>query len=431
MLLLFFSISFACLVVGYLTHHNFWNPQFIFVCMWTIIVFLGSLQLYGFADLNDKIFTMVLLGIISFTLGNIFYSYLYQEKIKKNKQYSSMRHISENENLYINNGIYYICVCLACIGSIITLHTALQMFISGGTYLEIRGSMLGYTDRGFTNNPYVNLFLTYVSGPILTALVPLAIFFVFRGKYKKSVLVIFLCLIANILSSGGRISILYVLIFLITAFCYFGASLSKRVRKKIPLIILLGVLLVVFLTTQRTTRRIFEAAYTYFTVPLGLLNYYSNFVENIDFYSYGGAFFYPITYIINSINKILGIDNVEISNIVEYISMPQEKWVGGIFSTGSYNAFSTLYYYFYMDFRYFGVFIFSFIFGLICEFVYLKTWIEKNNKFFPIYLLTLETVFSSFIIWQFGNTKFVLALFILWLIQTRVKHAVVDKTENG
>lgn len=427
MLLLFFSISFACLSLGYITHRNVINPQFIFVSLWSAIIFLGSLQLYGFTGFHDKVILIVMLGILAYTIGSVVCSTLTERISSQNAHFH--RRLDDISELHINKTFLNICTLSVCISSLISFLNASKMFINGSTYTEVRGGMLGYTDKQFISNPYLSAFMNYVAGPMLTALLPLAVLFAFNRVYKKHMIAIFICLIANTLSSGGRITILYVLLFIIVTFNYYEISLPKRIKRKIPLIAIASIILVILITSLRTSRKILESIYVYFTIPLGLLNHYTNLLDQTNFYSYGGAFFYPITYIINSFNTTFGIDNNAINEIVQYVNMPQDKWVSTIYSSGSYNAFSTLYYYFYMDFRYIGVLLFSFLFGMICEFIYFKAWVQRNTNFTPPHLLFLQAVFGSFIIWQLGNTKLVLSLVILYLLQKK-KHNKARQMRN-
>ena len=67
-------------------------------------------------------------------------------------------------------------------------------------------------------DPIVGLFVTYFCGPAMTVLIPIAIVFLFKKQHKKFSLIVFLCALADIISSGGRIQIIYIVSQLIAAF---------------------------------------------------------------------------------------------------------------------------------------------------------------------------------------------------------------------
>lgn len=80
-----------------------------------------------------------------------------------------------------------------------------------------------------------------------------------------------------------------------------------------------------------------------------------------------------------------------------------------------------------------GVAIFSFLYGVIVTFVYKQAFKYRKQKYFLWYLLLLQTIFGSFIIWQLGNTKFFVSISILLIASTRLKftYAKSPKLSGG
>lgn len=97
--------------------------------------------------------------------------------------------------------------------------------------MEVRGSRLGYNDEQAFSNPIVGLFVTYFCGPAMTVLIPIAIVFLFKKQHKKFSLIVFLCALADIISSGGRIQIIYIVSQLIAAFSIIEKLFPAKQRK--------------------------------------------------------------------------------------------------------------------------------------------------------------------------------------------------------
>lgn len=414
MVALFISIAVLLLAIDYLRHRNIFSPTFLFTVLWTFIVFLATLQLYGFTGYNSQAVSIVLVGIIFFAAGCL----LVNSRIRGNANHTNK--IINRTSLHVNKRLLYIITLLCCVGSVISLVTSIRVFLSGGTYAEVRGSLLGYSDNTIIQSSLLNTFLTYFCGPAEFALLPLAIIFLFHRRHPWFVIATLFCAVSNALSSGGRITILYIALFLMASFHYFHLSISTKVKRIIIGLIIAGVAVLIVLTTLRSGQSLFQSIYAYFSIPIALLAKFTTIVDQSDFLSFGGAFLYPIFYLIDAFSNIFGAHSSFLEQLVYLINLPQDTWTSGLFPTGSYNAFCTIFYYFYMDFRMFGVAAFCFIYGIICEYIYFRAYICQNVNFFSLYLLILQSLFGSFIIWQLGSTKFVLSLAILLIIQLKI-----------
>lgn len=415
MVVLFASIAVLLLAIDYLRHRNIFSPVFLFTALWTFIVFLAALQLYGFTGYSSRTVSIVLIGVICFASGCL----LIDLAVKGKTQHKN-KIIHKQISLHTNERLLCIVTLLCCIGSVILLINSIRVFLAGGTYVEVRGNLLGYSDDVLIQNSLLNVFLTYFCGPAKSALLPLAVIFLFRRTHPYFVLATFLCIASDALSSGGRITILYVALFLMAAFRYYHLSIPAKIKRIIIGLIIAGVVVAIVLTTLRSNQSLFQSIYAYFTIPIALLTKFNAIVDQSDFFSFGGAFLYPLFYLIDAFANLFGTHSLFLEQLVYLVNFPQNTWVSGLFPTGSYNAFCTMFYYFYMDFRMFGVAAFCFIYGIICEYIYFKAYTCQNDQFFPLYLLILQSLFGSFIIWQLGSTKFVLSLAILLILQFKI-----------
>lgn len=166
------------------------------------------------------------------------------------------------------------------------------------------------------------------------------------------------------------------------------------------------------LTSLRTSQNFLQAIYAYFTLPVGLFSYYTSIVDVNNFESFGAATFYPLFYVLASVASFFGAKTSFLDNLIYYVGLPQETWTSTLFPTGSYNAFCSLFYFFYLDFRIIGIVLFSLLYGFISGYIYKKQRTRTNDTWFIFYLLILRTIVGSFMIFQLGNTKFFVSLFI-------------------
>lgn len=74
-----------------------------------------------------------------------------------------------------------------------------------------------------------------------------------------------------------------------------------------------------------------------------------------------------------------------------------------------------MFYYFYMDGRVLGIVICSLLAGAACGLIFVLGYRNRNENLFILYLIVIQVLVGSFIIWQFGNTKLFISFFFLFL----------------
>lgn len=410
MIALFIVTVILLILIDFYLYRNLFSPVIVFCSLWTFICVLAHLKLYGFTGYSTKAVEIILLGVICFAVGN-FLSGL------KKRDSSIQRPTSSGAEIALNISFLKAILGLVCLGRLISLYYSISAFRSGASYMDVRGGLLGYNDIQIIPNPWISGFINYFCGPAETVLLPIAIILIIKKTHRIFSTLVLSSVLAGVVASGGRIVILYAIIQLIATLAYYHISISKKMRKRIAGISLVGLVGIIFLTTLRTNNSVMQSLYSYFSIPVALFSYFSELINISGFQSYGAASSYPFFYFWNSVYSLFGYHSVFLQNLVHYVGLPQNTWVNGLFPTGSYNAFSSMFYFFYMDFRIPGVALFSGIYGFITGIVFRKAYIVRNQQYFLWYLLLLRTLFGSFIIWQLGNTKFFVSMIILFIAQ--------------
>lgn len=187
--------------MDYSAHKDISSPVIVFTSLWLFICTLASLRLYGFTGYSEKTIGYITCGSMAFSLG-AFSSTLVNKQTTKQTRYAHLR----GKNLQTSDGnqqqlcftFLEIILALACAGSALSLFYSLNAFRSGASYMEVRGSRLGYNDEQAFSNPIVGLFVTYFCGPAMTVLIPIAIVFLFK-KQHKNLASLFFCALLQIL----------------------------------------------------------------------------------------------------------------------------------------------------------------------------------------------------------------------------------------
>ena len=319
----------------------------------------------------------------------------------------------ESSNLNLNFTFLNILLFFTCIGVTIQLFASAKSFLSGASYLEVRGDMLGYTSTA--GQSLVNSFVSFFCSPAETVLFPIAVFCAIQRRRRVFCLFSFYAFLASVVSSGGRLGVLYAIFQVLAVFAFLKVKISKKAKKLIIKIIFVCICALFILTNLRSANSIWKSVYEYFTIPVGLFSHYANVLDLADFHSFGGAFLYPVCYLLHSICGFAGLSYSFLDDLVYYVGYPQNVWVGGLFPNASFNAFCTMFYFFYMDGRVLGVVACSLLAGAACGLVFVLGYRNRNDNLFILYLIVIQVLVGSFIIWQLGNTKLFISFFFLFL----------------
>lgn len=176
-----------------------------------------------------------------------------------------------------------------------------------------------------------------------------------------------------------------------------------------------------------TEADIFTNMYAYITGCMPLLTLHLDEVTS-SIRTYGAmslnGFLYPMFFVLNYLHILsypdAFVDAQFVKNSLE-VFMPLSPHI-------TMNAYVTLFYYFYIDFGYFGIALGSFVFGYLCMKSY-KYWKQNGDiRSLVIYLILMQfIVFSVARIYTGLSTR---ALSVVWLLllfhKVRIKMSEKD-----
>lgn len=401
---------------------TFFNLGSLFCLIWAFICFLSALKLYNMYNFNQYAYIIILLGCFSFSLSYIF------AKGKKIKFYINFK--EKKSSLEMNIYILWILVLITFIYYTYFFILFINLIHSGVSYYMFRRMYQGYEDVTIYTSAMQQYFGSYIAVPVVLLLEPICIMWLLTKKYKKNRLlfsIICLTLVMYIITSASRIAVLTIAVQSVFALALYGYKLSRKLKSRIKKSILILICLIVVITYFRqSTVGVFQknwgieaSAYAYFSTSVPLLGYWIDKASNSNWITYGMTFFRvpaSLTHLL-FLNRI-GIGNSELlTNTINYINATDEFIQ--VFPLHSYNNFASMFYYFYLDAREFGVFIGSLFFGLFCKYVSVRQKKEQSEITILMYMLAITGIIKCLAYWPFSTANYFMAIIFALLLRIR------------
>ena len=291
-----------------------------------------------------------------------------------------------------------------------------------------------YGEGSLINSEKIFTIFDWTTSIAITLITPIVIIGMINKKVKKIVLIeTILMIMLYVFSTSGRLPLFIAIIELVIALLINKEKLTKKFKKVSKLIFISVLILILGITNIRTdntnTNKV-NSMYAYLSIPLPYFSKLVNFVDNEDINTYGLATCYgPYLLVQKSIKIITGykLSNAEELNAI--VTKPQNYWVRVFgYSTDYYNAYSTMFYNFYLDFREVGVIIISFLYGMFMEKIYMDIKYKRTMKSNTIYLILISGLIKSFISWQFASPTIIMVFILINILFRKGKIEKNDKS---
>lgn len=433
------------------------SPIVLFFALWTFILFLSSLNLYGIYKPSNEAYFLIILMLVFFFLGSILNRIIKNKKInskikiikEKIKIPTKKKEKQLNDDINPRFIIFYILSFAIILFNIIDFIIIIKEVVGGTPMWQIRnwslepyGSSNPILDRrSFFEESFRSIILT----PFLTIIYPIVAYYFFHSKEKKQrymllITSILVLLTSSLAGGGGRLGFIYyfgcffMVFFMIYKERKFPKDILKKYSKVIIVILVLGIIAVSIFTTFRTgIGNLMKQTYTYFALPPTLLSEWLPEIKNIP-HTYGMTTFFGIHSYPFRILDTIGLDFLvpQIYNDTYTHILNAEIFKNVGYGVG--NAFVTPIYYFFIDGGYIFVCIVSFLFGCIVSTSYKRIERNMNVRNFTIYALMMYGVFISFMRIQTSIPayiiSFILAGFILSSSKRKENNDKKEKNDN-
>lgn len=401
-------------IFNWIIEEKIYNPLTIICFMWTCITTLASLRLFGMNEISNKAFIIVTIGILGFTTGYWLIKYCFFVKLDKYKSEC----IQTSDKYDFNYKIIYFFEAICFIFYIWFSVLVIKKLTSGISYSMIRSMYQNYSEEALLTSKIAIFIKSWIAIPMVYLSTPIILISIFEKKVKRPLMLLCTCnIIMHIFCTSGRFVIQYLVIESILLLFIYKKNVPYKIKKNIKRLIVVSVVIIIYITAIRqkssisvTDESVVKSIYAYICLCMPLLDRWVNITDSYNLQTYGMAFFSGIYAIFNVfIFKRIGI-TVPIYEYTYNIINSTEIFIP-IFDTKKYNAFITMFYYFYLDFREVGVFIGAMIYGIICSISFLAVTKNRNIYNLMIFLLIAQGLSKSMVRWEFGLASYVSTFF--------------------
>lgn len=408
------AVLLTCTLVSFLVNRGAWNPATLTLGIFSVCTFLASLHLYGLYDFNDRAYQIVLVGCLSLLAGVLVSKLLQRGSAGVATGRGNDPKVEES----IVFGFLSALLVVAIVVILATRQSSFEVLATGGGFRGIRDSYLGYAGADAYAESTGALLGRLIVSPVLFAALPVFVFGLIEGERNRRFTLLFATAMAlNLVTSGGRIIFLYGVVQIAILLAIRG-RLRLRVRRGPAVILIVVLLIVVALVTVSRGNSIAFEAYTYLAIPLPLLAHWSSIVDAQAAQTNGSSFLYGFVTLAAGIGRVLGIPVG--GSTASVVTQPQDTWVV-LLPGRSFNAFVTMFYYFYADFRLIGVAVFSALNGFWIQATYDRARTGGGTRAKLFLLLVIQSVVMVFVRWEATDGAYVIAFVLLFLSVRRTK----------
>ena len=425
--------------------------------LFLVIVFGASLHLYGMNKDNDIAFFYIILGMVFLNAG-----FYFSDTVASNNKAFSKRTIGNSERTYAIKSevvankkgiiiilallifftVYYLIETSTLLARGYSLSMIRLMYFGGDELIDSVASM--------HRSSFIVIGTTYIYSPCQYLCIALASYtitdqgFLHDSPKLRIILIVvtIMNIISSMLSNGGRV-VLYLLIMDTLLSHFFLRShqrieinhsfnLKKTRRFVLLLVSMVGMIIVAnYVTSERessssTVVRLIQSIYYYFCgcVP-NMQAKIQQFGTRNGEYTFG--FLMPMTIIrpfFTGMNFVLKVGVPRFYSICDQFLFDAAT-THAIGKNLTYNAFVSMFYYFYRDFNYIGVVFDSFLLGIISSCVYRRAR-ERKGTAFVVYLVAMEGLSIAFVRMQLVSVGYVLAFYYSLLVFNRTKKRIIE-----
>lgn len=397
------------------------NPVTMFCGLWAVIVFLSGLQLYDLKKSSYWTYICIWIGIFFYVVG--FY-FEYQKTFKL--RIGSKGYVSKVTNLYgyrPNYTVIYPLIGLLFLTKLLSAKTGILALLSGGDLNEVL--FLTRASSSNARRTIMNVVHNLVTGPFEFAIYPICAYNLFNKKHKMLSGVILGILLLGIVSTGGRVNLIYLMICSCVVFTFSKDSVltkyveqMKVMKKSKYHFIIIGIAFLisfVIVSISRSGSKLFQHIYLYFAMQPTMFETWSNIVKKEGLLGFGEASFNGFTFhILYVLKNVFGLSYPQHwYDVFNMILRVDSDWKPITNAGLPANAYVSAFWYFYLDGREVGIVIFSFLFGIISSHYFKKTVRKPDMRNICIYAMILFGIIDTYVRMRFAVSDYVGGFLIL------------------
>lgn len=402
--LIVLCICFICFISSlFLFRNKPMNPITFFLALWSGIIFLSILGLYGLYPASNEAYLLLLLMIVCFFAGGVVC-------IKWRRTLTKPSKVCEE--ICVRWKIYYLLLIVIIIIKLCDCVLLLKYYRDG---IEMTQLKVWISEPWGSENPILSRrtlleesFRTLIIIPFESLIAPITSYVLFQSTEKNRKKCILFCLslihllLGSLSGGGGRLGfICYGGCFLLAYFTFvkknsLDRQKTKMYRRGFAIAAICGIGLIVVYTIVRSGRGAFlKQAYTYFAMPPTLLSEWLPELKEAT-HTWGGLTLFGLHSYFFRVLEVLKLNFLipDTYYVLYQHILNADKFLQLGFGTG--NSFVTPIYYFYIDGGYFFVCAASAVLGGVISMLYEKLTNCINIRSFVMYIMIMYAVFVSF-----------------------------------
>ena len=407
------------------------NPISLFLGLWSIILFLSSMQLYDLKYSTEITYFRLLTGIVCFTLG---FWLDYRLKIIRKVHLGKSHGIRTNpyDSIYMLRSKYllYFAFGIVIFMKAVDLKDNLIILLSGGNLQTVRNVLRA--NNAELRRTMTNVIHNLLSGPFEYVIYPIGAYNIINQKNKGITIATVIALVFGIINTGGRAMLIYFILSLLVAFTFSSRDLYNlltnikrniNAKKRYKKIIFLFIIFFFVVSFSRSGVGLLRDSYYYFAMEPTMFEQWCETVENQNLVGYGIASFNGFTFhILYLIKNILNISYpMHWNEVYNMVILSDTRWLQITNAGLPANAFVSMFWFMFLDGREMGIIIISVIYGVICSYSFRNAVKSPNIKTISIYAMILFGVFDSYVRMKFFVGDYAGGLLILLFIMFKKK----------
>lgn len=416
------AILFAIVaLIGRLVKGRWNNLLSIFSGFYALTISLASFRLWKINAASPLACTILAIGIIGYAAGYLTTIVVYQRRNALYKTSYLGEHTSTGQTYTARKITIYLMLFIVVLFTLYSSVRALLLLLSGTSFSLLRSLYFG-GDAAVGRSK----FDLFVYLPLMQSLVLLSCVVLFSNspnftaKSKTRIVILVLaCEVLSMFTNGGRENIVYMILTILFAYSISSVrsghldgrlkQIWKKRKKLFISIFCLCVVAVVIMTMSRSKTGETSFAYLRRTTYFYLSGWLPNFSLRLELldnesFAHGYAFILGLVRLPAAVIHRLGVPDSQAYRIAEGItsSLQRRMDIGG---GRTFNAYVSLFYYFYRDFGIISVLVESFLFGMFCSHREKKFEINRNEKNMFWYLFAFFLIISSMVRWEMVHIK--------------------------
>lgn len=383
-----------------------------FYIIWLIITTLCSLKLYGLLDFSERIYYVIIIGVVGFSIG--YYLLKNIKLITLRKKFSKNKIYDYKINIKALNSFLYIII----IFYLVQLVKVVQLILNGVSWINIR---YYYYTTGYLFNEFEKIISSWVVLPfIFYLLAPILLNLYFEGlKNKKIFILTIICLVLHIIVTQGKEVFIYWFMSILISLSLNYKKISIKNKKMVFNIIILMIIFIFIIQFNRTGQISIKFLYNYLGISFTVMDNWLNYIDSNNIIAYGLSFFNGILNIpFSLIEKVAGFYPENLIKVNQELNYMMSTGIRAFESNReTTNVYITMFTFFYYDLRYVGVFLGSFVSGSLIGRITKKFYNSPKTSYYKVlYCIIALSAWCSFIYWKLFITPYLLSIIYLRML---------------